>query len=195
MPRLTRSVFLAATLLCAAAAYAATPQGGFTMKQVLGYPYPVTLVSSKQGNHIAWVLDERGVRNIWVATAPAFNPRQVTHYAKDDGQELTQLAFSPDGKTLVYVRGGDHDANWPPPGGLQPDPDSSPIQPHVTIWAVTLENDAVTKVVEGDHPAISKDNRFPYIKDNQVWTANLDGKGKLSYACMASAVRRARSSG
>lgn len=178
MLRWSRSLFLAAALLGATCALAAPPQGGFTMKQVLGYPYPVTLVASKQGNRIAWVLDERGVRNIWVATAPAFEPRQVTHYTSDDGQELTQLIFSPDGNTLVYVRGGDHDANWPPPGGLQPDPDSSPIQPHVTIWAVKLENDAVTKVAEGDHPAISRNNELAYIKDHQVWTANLDGKGK-----------------
>ena len=177
MSRLTRSLFLAATLLGGATALAA-PLGGFTMKQVLGYPFPVTLVASKQGDHIAWVLDERGVRNIWVATAPGFEPRQLTHYTTDSGQELTQLTFSPDGKTLVYVRGGDHDANWPAPGNLAPDPTSSPIQPHVTIWAITLKSDTVTRVTEGDHPAISRDNALAYIKDHQVWTAKLDGKGK-----------------
>ncbi len=159
-------------------AFAGTPQDSFTMAQVLGYPYPVELAASKQGDHIAWVLDERGVRNIWVATAPAFKPRQVTNYNADDGQELTQLTFSPDGNTLVYVRGGDHDANWPPPGGLEPDPDSSPVQPHVTIWAIALPDGKPITVAEGDAPAISKDNRLAFIKDHQVWTASLDGTGK-----------------
>ncbi len=178
MPRLIRSLCLTLAVLGATFAFARPSQASFTMAQVLGYPYPVTLVASKQGGHIAWVLDERGVRNIWVATAPGFEPRQVTHYKADDGQELTQLTFSPDGNTLVYVRGGDHDANWPPPGGLQPDPDSSPVQPHVTIWAIALKNDTVTKVAEGDDPAISSNDRLAFIKDHQAWTASLDGKGK-----------------
>ncbi|MGH8127877.1 MAG: prolyl oligopeptidase family serine peptidase [Gammaproteobacteria bacterium] len=178
MPRLTRSTFFAATLLGALIAFARPSQANFTMAQVLGYPYPVTLVASKQGNRIAWVLDERGVRNIWVADGPGFKPHQVTGYTTDDGQELTQLTFSPDGKYLVYVRGGDHDANWPPPGGLQPDPDSSPIQPHVTIWAVALPDGKPVKVAEGDAPAISANDRFAFVKDHQAWTANLDGKGK-----------------
>jgi len=178
MPRLTRPLFLALALLGAAIAFARPTQADFTMAQVLGYPYPVTLVASKQGDRIAWVLDERGVRNIWVAQGPKFDPHQVTDYTADDGQELTQLTFSPDGKYLVYVRGGDHDANWPPPGGLQPDPDSNPIQPHVTIWAIALPDGKPVKVVEGDHPAISTDDRLAFIKDNQAWTANLDGTGK-----------------
>ena len=60
MPRLTRSVFFAAVLLGAAIAFARPSRADFTMAQVLGYPYPVTLVASKQGNRIAWVLDGDG---------------------------------------------------------------------------------------------------------------------------------------
>ena len=68
----------------------------------------------------------RGVRNIWFANGPDYAPRQVTQCTADDGQEITQLTFSPDGQTLVYVRGGDHDANWPAEGDLAPDPDLRP---------------------------------------------------------------------
>ena len=38
---------------------------------------------------------------MWVAEGPAFTARQVTRYDRDDGQELTSLALSPDGRFLV----------------------------------------------------------------------------------------------
>ena len=59
----------------------AQPAGkNFSMEQVLGYPYPGNLVSSPNGNVIAWVLDQRGVRNIWAAFGPNYQPKLVTHY-------------------------------------------------------------------------------------------------------------------
>jgi dipeptidyl aminopeptidase/acylaminoacyl peptidase len=100
----------------------------------------------------------------------------VTQYTADDGQEITQLTFSPDGKHLVYVRGGDHDGNWDEK--LQPDPDSSPVEPKVAIWAAKLSGGAPVMVAEGDAPAISSRGDLAYIKDGQVWTAPLAGKTK-----------------
>src|SRR5690349_17739104 len=83
----------------------------FTVDQILGLPSPDDLVASPAGSTIAWTFNERGVRNIFVASGPAFQAKQVMSYTEDDGQELTQLAFSHDGKTIVYVRGGDHGSN------------------------------------------------------------------------------------
>jgi len=54
-------------VLISVAAPAQTAAQAFTMQQVLGYPYPSDLVSSPRGDVIAWVMDQRGVRNIWVA--------------------------------------------------------------------------------------------------------------------------------
>ncbi|HET8750614.1 MAG TPA: prolyl oligopeptidase family serine peptidase [Sphingomicrobium sp.] len=150
--------------------------GSFTMEQVLAYPFVPELESAEEGNAIAFVRVLKGVRNVWVADGPAFKPRQVTRYSDDDGQEITQLTFSPDGKHLVYVRGGDHDANWD--ADLPPDPDSSPTEPKVTIWAARLSGGSPLKIAEGDGPAISSRGELAYVKDDQVWTAPLDGKGK-----------------
>src|SRR5690348_4995962 len=99
----------------------------FSMAQVLSYPFPVTLVSGAGGHSIAYILNERGARNVWVAEAPGFKPHQITHYTEDDGREISYLSISKDGKNVVFVRGGDHDSNWP--GALQPDPNSSPVEP------------------------------------------------------------------
>ena len=150
----------------------------FTMAQVLDYPFISETAGCDAGGHIAFARDLRGVRNVWVADAPGFAPRQVTQYTADDGQEITQLTFSPDCKTLLYVRGGDHDANWDAPGDLAPDPDSSTDQPKVTIWSASLAGGAPVKIAEGDAPVLSVHGQLAYIADHKVYTAPLDGKGK-----------------
>jgi dipeptidyl aminopeptidase/acylaminoacyl peptidase len=149
----------------------------FTMDQILSYPFVTGIVSAEHADRVAWVRVANGVRNVWVADAPSFAPRQVTQYTQDDGQEITQLTFSPDGKHLLYVRGGDHDANWPAAGDLAPDPDRSTEQPMVTIWSVSFGSVPV-KVAEGDHPALTDDGRVAYVKEHHVWLTTLSAKAK-----------------
>jgi dipeptidyl aminopeptidase/acylaminoacyl peptidase len=170
---------LLALLLLAGAAPAAHSSApapdaqGFTLQQVLAYPYPEGLAASKAGNRIAWVIDQNGVRNVWVAQGPAFEPQQVTRFTNDDGQEITQLTFSPDGNDLVFVRGGDHDANWPEK--LPPDPAANPAEPKVMLWVVDLGDGTSRALTEGDEPAISSQGKLAYTRDHQVWTASLAG--------------------
>jgi dipeptidyl aminopeptidase/acylaminoacyl peptidase len=175
-----RRIPAAALLLSLAAlpAAAAPASGGFTMEQVLHYPYATELASAEHADRIGWVRNLAGVRNVWLADGPAFQPHRVTNYMDDDGQEITQVTFSPDGTHLVYVRGGDHDANWPAEGNLAPDPDSSTEKPAVTIWAASLSGGAPLKIAEGDAPAISARGILAYVANDQVWTAPLNGKGK-----------------
>jgi dipeptidyl aminopeptidase/acylaminoacyl peptidase len=167
------SALLASVLLGAAPARAA-----FTLEQALSYPYATEMKAAEHADVVAWVVNLRGVRNIWVASGPGFTARQVTHYTEDDGQELTQLTLSADGTRLVYVRGGDHDANWPAEGNLAPDPTLAADEPKVTIWTVALGGGQPVKVDEGDAPALSARGVLAYIKDKQVWTTPLNGKGK-----------------
>ena len=185
MRRMSSLRFVLSVLLAAPAlghylpSVAASPAHTFTMAQVLHYPYATELASAEQGDAITWVRDEDGARNVWFAHGPDFAPIQLTHYTEDDGQELTQLTFSPDGTRLVYVRGGDHDANWPAEGNLAPDPSDSTQQPLVTIWTIQLTgNGEPQKIAEGDTPAISSRGQLAYTKDDHVWTVPLDGQGK-----------------
>jgi dipeptidyl aminopeptidase/acylaminoacyl peptidase len=146
-----------------------------TLDQLLSYPYVSGLVASDKGDRFAWVENLRGVRNLWSAGATDSKPRRLTHYTADDGQELTQLTFSPDGSELLYVRGGDHDENWPAQGNLAPNPDNSPSEAKVTIWSISVTDPASTpaQVAEGDSPALSSGGQLAYIKDAQIWTAPL----------------------
>ncbi len=162
--------------LAAGSAWAAP--ASFTMAQVLDYPFISELVANAGGAHIAFVRNLHGARNVWIADVPGYAPRQVTQYKSDDGQEITQLTFSPDGGMLLYVRGGDHDANWAAAGDLAPDPDSAADQPKVTIWRAALNGGAPVKIAEGDAPKISSRGALAYIADHQVWSISPDGKSK-----------------
>src|SRR5579864_4943115 len=80
-------------------------QQSFTLEQVMSAPFPSNLTAAKSVPRVAWVLDEQGKRNIYVAEAPDFKARRLTAYLEEDGQELSGLQFSADGETIVYARG------------------------------------------------------------------------------------------
>jgi dipeptidyl aminopeptidase/acylaminoacyl peptidase len=103
----------------------------------------------------------------------------LTAAAADDGQELAGLNFSPDGKVLVWSRGGGEDNPWakalPPPN-----PGSSVEQPHTEIWA-SLSGGAPLKLAEdGKDPVLSSTGRLAYGNNSQVWTVDVTGAGKPS---------------
>jgi dipeptidyl aminopeptidase/acylaminoacyl peptidase len=129
------------------------------------------------GSTIAWTFNERGVRNIYVAEGPAFEARRITSYTEDDGQELTQLSFSKDGRTIVYVRGGDHGSR---PGEVPPNPAESPVQPKVQIWSISLDRVAPRLLADGDNPVIAPNGFLvtfvrEVLREKRIWTVPIDG--------------------
>src|SRR5258707_1298163 len=166
---------LLAVIVLAPAVGRASARSEFSMAQVLHYPFATELAGAEHGDVISWVCNLDGVRNIWLARGPGFTPSKVTQYQDDDGQEITQLTLSPDGTRLVFVLGGDHDANWPAEGNLSPDPSSSPVQPVTAIWAVPVNGGAPLKIDEGDAPVISASGQIAYTKDDHVFISSLDG--------------------
>ena len=150
----------------------------FTMEQVSSFSFPSELVTSKSGNKMAWAMNEKGLRNVYVAQAPDFNPRKITSFDKDDGQEISSLQFSPDGNWLLFVRGGEHGSNWDPNVGFNPANNSN--IPKVEIWTVSFEGGNAKALTEGDYPTISPDNKtITYLKGGQVWTVDSQ-EGKAS---------------
>ncbi|PYV37893.1 MAG: hypothetical protein DMG09_13530 [Acidobacteria bacterium] len=85
------------------------PTGGMpvplTIEQILSAPFPTELSASPKGDRLAWFSNDQGRRNVWAAEGPQFRARALTHFNADDGQELTELTWSPDGEALVFVRG------------------------------------------------------------------------------------------
>jgi dipeptidyl aminopeptidase/acylaminoacyl peptidase len=146
----------------------------FTLAQILSYPFPSAPVRDTRGAAIAYTLDQRGVRTTWFAQGPDFAPKQLFSSGSDDGQELTNLAISDDDAHVVYVRGGDHDANWPL--ALQPNPASNPVQQDMQVWSVSTSGGAPKLLGTGDAPAISPDGtRVAFTADGAVMIAPVDG--------------------
>ncbi|MBV8344917.1 MAG: S9 family peptidase [Candidatus Eremiobacteraeota bacterium] len=146
----------------------------FTFAQVLGYPYPNVLARDPRGTAIAYALNQRGLRTIWFARAPDFSPKQLFSSGTDDGQELTNLAISNEDSHVVYVRGGDHDANWPDP--LQPNPASYTAQPDMQVWSVSTTGGVPKLLGAGDAPAIAPDGtRVAFTSGGAVMIAPVDG--------------------
>jgi dipeptidyl aminopeptidase/acylaminoacyl peptidase len=149
----------------------------FTLRQVLSFPLPMALSASPDGSAIAYVLDESGIRSLWFARAPQYQPRRLWSSGSDDGQELTDLQLSKGGAFVVYVRGGAHDANWPQ--HPWPNPNSSPKQPSMSVMSLATDGSAAPKVLgDGDAPAIAPDgNRVAFVHDpdEAVWAAPIDG--------------------
>jgi dipeptidyl aminopeptidase/acylaminoacyl peptidase len=146
----------------------------FTVEQILSFPSPENLTASPVGSTIAWTFNERGVRNIYVAEGPRFEARRITAYSSDDGQELTQLSFSTDGRTIVYVRGGDHGSGRG--GDGPPDPSLSGIQPRIQIWAVPVAAGPPKLIADGDNPVPAPDgNRIAFMRERRIWIAQIDG--------------------
>ena len=154
-------------------------QNALTIEHLMDFNYPeeLSIVAAPKGDRIAWAENKHGVRNIMVADAPQWIPRQVTHYQKDDGQELTNLAFSSDGNLIIYTRGGAKNRD-----GEVPDPDGDPAGAEQAVWKVLLSRGAPQKVDNGSAPKIAPNSSaitgsIGYLKEGKIWIAPL-GTGR-----------------
>ncbi len=163
-------LLLAPTLLCAQSSF----------QQLRSYGFPNELVAS--GPHIAWALNEEGKRNIYVANAPDYAPRRLTNYMNDDGQELTSVTISPDGKYVVFVRGGEHGSNWDVTAPVNPA--SMPTAYKVQVLSVPFAGGEAKVLAEGDQPEISPmSDRVLYQRQGGIYVAPIDGSkaGRLLF--------------
>jgi dipeptidyl aminopeptidase/acylaminoacyl peptidase len=153
---------------------AADGQTAFTLERVLSAPFPSELVAAPSGGAVAWVFNARGVRNVWVAEPPEYTGRALTAYTADDGQELEDLAFTPDGKSMVFVRGGGANTR-----GEFANPLSRPEGAEQAVWIVGLDGSAPRRIAEGQAPAVSpRGDRVAFVSKDQVWWAPLSGDAK-----------------
>jgi len=167
-----RAILYAFVLFAGCASAAAAE---LTLEQIRSYPFPNELTAASSGSRIAWAVDDRGRRNIWVAEGPAFEPRQLTKFDVDDGQELTAVSLSRDGDFVVFVRGGESGSNWDqrvPVNAL-----SMPVAPKLQLLCAPFAGGEVRLLAEeADSPAISpRGDVVAFLKGGQAWIARLDG--------------------
>jgi dipeptidyl aminopeptidase/acylaminoacyl peptidase len=171
---LKRSRVLAVLLLPVSVAIS-TAQQPVTLEALLAAPFPSEISAAPTGGRVAWVQNAKGSRNVWVAAAPDFAPRQVTNYSGDDGQEITTLTWSADGRTVLYVRGGGANRQ-----GEIPNPALNPDAAEQAIWAVEVSAGAPRKLATGAGLAVSSSGQVAYTSRGQVWMTDLAGTAKPS---------------
>jgi dipeptidyl aminopeptidase/acylaminoacyl peptidase len=139
----------------------------FTLEQVTSSPFPTELIVSKRGDRLAWAFDAEGKRNVWIAEGPSFVSRQLTHYTNDDGQELSDLIFSPNGNAIAYVRGQGKN-----PAGEYPNPTTDPAGTKQEVWVVDIPTGRAVKMGEGTGPVFnSTGDQVVWIRDGHFWIA------------------------
>src|SRR2546430_4580702 len=153
----------------------------FTIEQVLSAPFPYGLTGASHAPRVAWVFDNKGERNVWVADAPDFVPRQVTHYKGDDGQPIVSVRLTPDSKTVVYARGTEVNK-----ASTSANPQSLTKMPKQQAWAANV-NGAEPRLLgdigcdkeECEDLQVSPDGKnVVWPGKKHLWIAPIDGKKK-----------------
>jgi dipeptidyl aminopeptidase/acylaminoacyl peptidase len=161
------SIRFGAPLLLALAVPLSLTAQQVTIESLLGAPFPSGLTAAASGGHVAWVANDQGRRNIWVASPPEYRGRQLTRYNQDDGQEVGSLAFTPDGRTLVFVRGSGANRQ-----GEAPNPTSDPAGMEQALWRISLAGGDPVKIGTGSGPAVSpRGDGVAYTRGGQIWWA------------------------
>ncbi|MFP5285325.1 MAG: S9 family peptidase [Thermoanaerobaculia bacterium] len=157
--------------LLAVLALCALPATGQTLEAILSAPFPSEILASPAGGRLAWVQNDRGIRNVWVAEPPDYRGRQVTRYDRDDGQFVGSLEWTPDGRTLFYVRGGAANRQ-----GEIPNPTSDPAGAEQAVWRLSMDGGEPVRVGPGSNPAPSpRGDGLGFTRKGQVFWAPLDG--------------------
>jgi dipeptidyl aminopeptidase/acylaminoacyl peptidase len=162
-----------AVLLSALPLAAQSPK--VTLEGLLSAPFPEELLASPVGAKLAWIADARGARNVWVAEPPEYRGRQVTAYTADDGQEVGGLEWTPDAKSLLYVRGG-----APNRQGEAPNPTSDPAGAERAIWRVSLDGGGPARIDPGGGVAVSpKGDGIAFVRQGHVVWAPFAAKAEI----------------
>ncbi|HXI24561.1 MAG TPA: prolyl oligopeptidase family serine peptidase [Pyrinomonadaceae bacterium] len=171
----TRQRFLLFAIIVSLALTLRVHAQSFTLEQVTSSPFPSDLVVSKRGDKLAWAFDAEGKRNLWIAEAPAYAARQLTHYDKDDGGELTDLAISPSGNLIAFARGNEQGKNQ---AGDYANPTTDPGGTKKEVWVADTRTGRVTLIGEGESPIFNAtSDTVVYIRDGKFYvTPAIGGK-------------------
>ena len=128
-----------------------TPQRG-SLGSILAAPVVFQPAASSDGR--VFVYGARGGRTRGIYLKADRQPaRRLVSYGDDDGQELGDMALSPKGDILAYVRGG-----FPNKTGDIPNPRSLRIKPQREVWIMgTGAAQAPLKVAAGGEPQFTPD--------------------------------------
>ena len=162
-------------LCCTVFGTTATAQQ-FRLDELFATPYLSQLSSGGNTRDLVFSVNDRGLRNVYIARYPDYEPQNLTQWHEDVGLEITSLSVSNDGQWATFVRGGEHGGN----SATQPvNPASLTKRQQILIYTIHLPSGEVRSVGEGGSPQIHPDSkRILFRKNNQIWAAPLDGSSE-----------------
>ena len=126
--------------------------GQYALEQTLGAPYVESIYGSEDGKAVAWVVNEKGLRNIWYSEVEEVSPRQLTSYSQDDGQGISQIRIL--SEYLLFVRGSGNNRF-----GEISNPASLPKTPLRQILRINLANKELDTVDVASSPTVRPDGK------------------------------------
>ncbi len=151
---------------------APAPSGPIPIAAIMQAPFVLELSAAPSRGAVAFVLKEQGRRNIYIAEPPAYAPKKLTPYDQDDGIEITNLTWSTDAQSLIFVRGGD-----PNRRGERPNPASNPAGAKQQVHLINLQSGDIRLVGEGHDPAVAAkgDQIFFISSSGELFAAPFSG--------------------
>ena len=140
------------------------PTGPIPIAAIMQAPFVLELSAAPSRGAVAFVSKEQGRRNIYMAEPPSYTPKKLTPYDKDDGVEITDLAWSKDAQSLIFVRGGEANRR-----GERPNPTSNPAGAKQQIHLINLQTGDIRLVGEGHEPLVS-------VKGDQILFVSATGE-------------------
>lgn len=146
-------------------------QQAVSIESLMSASFPEQLTAAPEGGRVAWVQNDLGARNIWVARPPEYIGSQLTSYHGDNGQAISSLTWSPDGNWIVYIRGG-----GPNRAGETPNPTSDPGGASRAMWKISVFGGEPVHLGSGGNPVFSPSGEIlAFTRGGQIWTVPADG--------------------
>ena len=136
-----------------------------SISDYLSTPFPTALTASPDGKTIAWVFNDQGERNIFIGKSPGYEASQITAFEGDTGLGLGELVFSPDGETLLFVRGNSKNKS-----GEAANPALLKEDTQHKIHVLEVENQNVRPFATGSSSTFSPDGgQVAYLSGGKVY--------------------------
>lgn len=158
---------------------------GPTVEQFMSPPSPLEFTAAKKTDRLAWVTYERGMRNVYTATAPEFKATRITKFLDDDGVDVGSVRLSDDGSVAIFVRGtAQNRAGW------SANPSHDPNGPDRAVWAAKTDGSGAWRLASvnnteppaaggfggrgGGSPELSPDGKnVVFVRDGQIYHAKV----------------------
>lgn len=160
------------------------PATAYTIDQFLSPASPLEMSAARKADRIAYVVYDRGMRNVYTAAAPDFKAVRITRFLDDDGVDVSSVRLSDDGSIAIFVRGSAQNRE-----GWVANPTHDPAGGDRAVWAAKtdgtgawrLASIANTEQVQqgfgggrGGGPELSPDGKHVvFARDGQIYHARV----------------------